>query len=138
MTEKNISAREAAELVASGYAYIDVRSEQEFEGGHPEGAYNIPINILRGGGMIANSDFVSVVAASFAKDAPIVLGCRSGPRSQRAMSILEAAGFTHIVHNRAGFAGIPGEPGWARLGLPTSVDAEPGHSYGELASKLVK
>ena len=94
---------EAAQLVAQGYAFVDVRSMPEFAEGHPEGAENVP--------------FTPTFPAAFAqkypdKNAGIVLSCKMGGRSQRAAQALEAAGYTNLV-NVAG-----GLDQWAAMGLP--------------------
>ena len=65
---KRVLPKEAAALLAEGWAYLDVRSIPEFEQGHPPGAANVPLLHARGGRMAPNPDFQSVVEASFAKD----------------------------------------------------------------------
>ena len=87
--------------------------------------------------MVPNPDFMSVVEKSFAKDAKLVLGCKSGGRSLRAAGMLEAAGYTQVIDQRAGFEGTMdpqggAEPGWRPRGLPTSREAAPGRSYDAL------
>lgn len=64
---------------------IDVRSPQEFQGGHAEGAINIPLNII------------SIEVDKIKKmSQPIVLCCASGNRSGMAQVILHQAGIeTH-------------------------------------------
>ena len=70
-----------------------------------------------------------------AKDAPIVVGCRTMGRSQQAAAILEQAGFSNLLVQEAGFVGAsPIAPGWGPKGLPTSQGAEPGRSWDELAA----
>ena len=89
MTVKRVSPHEADQLVREeGYAYLDVRSIREFEAGHPAGAYNIPFLHKTPSGMQPNPEFADVVTTVFAKDAKLVLGCRSGNRSLRAAEIL--------------------------------------------------
>ncbi len=93
MTVKRVSPQEADALVKEGgHAYLDVRSIPEFDAGHPAGAYNIPLLHATPSGMRPNPDFLSVVAAAFAKDAKLVLGCRTGIRSLRAAQGLLDAG----------------------------------------------
>lgn len=123
-----------------GYLYLDVRSIPEFEQGHPTGAYNIPLlHMGAGGAMEPNPDFLRVVNATFDRDQHLVIGCRTGVRSLRAAEMLEAAGWKHVVDQRAGWEGPRdafgqvADEGWSRLGLPTSTEAEPGRSYEELA-----
>ena len=90
MTSSFIDSAQAHSLVDGGAALIDVRSPQEYASGHVDGARNIPV------GEIAER-----AAEVGAKDAPVVVYCRSGMRSSQAKSALEAAGFTQ-VHNLGG------------------------------------
>ena len=109
-----------------GYVYVDVRAVPEFELEHPRGAYNVPLLHAGPGGMTPNPDFVRVMEATFAKDASIVLGCRGGNRSLRALRLLVERGFTNLVDQRAGFDaardpfGTITEQGWKGAGLPTA------------------
>ena len=136
MAIKRISPEEARDLVdAQGYTYLDVRSVPEFEAGHPTGAYNIPLMHMGPGGMSPNPDFLAVVQKSFPADAKLVLGCKGGGRSLRAAELLQSAGFTSVVDQRAGFEGNPTEPGWRPRGLPTSAEAQPGRAYESLRPK---
>jgi rhodanese-related sulfurtransferase len=116
MTVTRISPIEAHDkMTREGYAYVDVRTPEEFAAGRPAGAINIPIG----------DGFVEAVLSRFAKDAPLVLGCRTGNRSLRAANMLLAAGFTRVLEQRAGFDGARGpfgeisEPGRKQQGLPT-------------------
>jgi rhodanese-related sulfurtransferase len=135
MPVKRVSPEEARDLMEKeGYTYLDVRSIPEFEAGHPKGAYNIPLNHMGPGGMSPNPDFMAVVQKTFTPDAKLVLGCKGGGRSLRASEMLQAAGFTSVIDQRAGFEG-GAEPGWRPRGLPTAADAEPGRAYEALKSK---
>jgi rhodanese-related sulfurtransferase len=136
MPVKRLSPDEARALIdKEGYAYLDVRSVPEFEAGHPTGAYNVPLLHVGPGGMSPNPDFLSVVQKAFPADSKLVLGCKAGGRSLKAAELLQAAGFTAIVDQRAGFDGNPAEPGWKPRGLPTSSAAQPGHAYENLRTK---
>lgn len=122
-----------------GWVYLDVRSVPEFDQGHPAGAYNIPLMHMGAGGMQPNPDFVAQVQAAFPDPSTrLVLGCRSGGRSAKAAGLLEQAGYTAILDQRAGYGGAKDpfgrtvEKGWAEAGLPTSTQPEPGRSYAEL------
>ena len=129
MSVKRVSAAEAAEMMTeAGYVYVDVRSIPEFDAGHPEGAYNIPIMQMGPRGMAPNPDFLRVFEDSFPRDAKLILGCQTGGRSLQAAQILQAQGFSDVVDQRAGFAGAPSDDGdRARAGLarprPASGDA---------------
>jgi E3 ubiquitin-protein ligase RNF13 len=61
-------------LVESGYAYIDVRTVQEFEESHVPGSYNIPILLRTAQGMLPNPDFVAAVKRHFTPTSKIVFG----------------------------------------------------------------
>jgi rhodanese-related sulfurtransferase len=137
MAVKRVSPEEALELMrGQGYAYLDVRSVPEFAQGHPAGAYNIPLIHMGPAGSQPNARFVEVVERRFAKDAPLVVGCRTAGRSQQAASILEQAGFSNLLIQQAGFVGpSPMEPGWGPKGLPASQQAESGRSWDELAGE---
>ena len=136
-----ISPTEAQARMSAGATYLDVRSVPEFEAGHPASARNIPIAHAGPGGMLRdNPSFVEQVKANFPLDARLVVGCRTGVRSQRAALMLEAAGFTSVVEMRGGFAGEHDpmgrvvEAGWVAVGLPVSAEAAPGASFRELST----
>jgi phage shock protein E len=86
-----IPAQEARALVKQGATLVDVRTPEEFAGGHIEGAINIPI------------DDLEARASELKKDGDLVLYCRSGARSERGKKLLLAAGFTK-VHNLGGMS----------------------------------
>ncbi len=60
---------------------IDVRSPQEFQGGHADGAINIPLDII-----------TNEVTEIKNMAQPIVLCCASGNRSGMAQAILHQVG----------------------------------------------
>jgi len=125
-------------MTSEGYVYVDVRTQAEFESGHPAGAYNVPFMLASAGGMLANPDFVQVVTARFALDAKIVVGCKSGQRSARAAQALALAGFTAVLDQRAGFSGATTpfgqvkEKGWLALGLPSEEGSPSERAYAAL------
>ena len=73
----------AKALVAKGAMLVDVRSKEEFDAGHIEGAVNVPVDT------VGAHDFG-------AKDTVLVVYCGSGARSARAASTLVGAGFTQV------------------------------------------
>jgi len=134
--DARISPAEAhAKMTSEGFTYVDVRTEDEFAEGHPAAAFNVPIMLAGASGLEPNADFVTVMQRAFAKDAPIIVGCKMGGRSARAASALTAAGFTRVLDQRAGWDGARGafgelaEPGWSRASLPTETGAPPERSY---------
>lgn len=138
MSVKRVDPAEAAELVAAGWSYVDVRSTEEFEAGHPAGAYNIPLMHRTARGMTPNPDFAAVVEGTFATDARLLVGCRSGARSLRAATQMVELGYGSVIDVRGGFdgertpAGHVTVEGWAGRGLDVSTAAQPGRSYREL------
>lgn len=144
MSHPRITAQEAKQKLDEGYVYIDVRTEDEVDAGHPSGAFNVPIRIQTDTGMQPNEDFLAVMEACFPKDAKLVIGCKAGPRSLAAAQQLATAGYTRVVEQRAGFAGARDafgsivDVGWQAAGLPVSKDLDPGHSYDELRERAGK
>ena len=141
-TITRLTPAEAQAKLDEGYIYLDVRSEPEFEEGHPAGAYNIPLLHSGPVGMTPNTDFVPVVRANFAKDAKLVLGCRSGGRSMRAAEMLIAEGYTNLLEQRAGWDGARNpfgqltEAGWSKASLPVASGAPAGRCYTDMKAKL--
>lgn len=137
---KRINPKEVKALMDQGWTYVDVRSEMEFEQGHPEGALNLPLMNSSGGGMSPNPHFLSVAESVFTKEQKLVIGCQAGGRSLKAAQMLEAAGFTEVVDQRCGFGGTRSpsggvEPGWAAERLPVSQGHPAGRSYQDLRAK---
>ncbi len=137
-----ISPAEAqAKMTDEAFTYVDVRTEEEFEAGHPAGAVNVPWNIAGDGGMVPNPEFLSVMQRAFPTDAPIILGCKTGNRSMRAARALIDVGFTRILEQRAGWAGAKGsfgevvETGWSNASLPSETGAPAERSYGAMRGK---
>jgi rhodanese-related sulfurtransferase len=141
---KELNAQEAYDLMQADpeYIYLDVRSVPEFEAGHPSRAINIPImHFAPGAGMSPNQDFTTVVEAALAKDAKLVIGCKSGGRSARACEIMSQMGFTNVANVRGGFvaamdnAGRVTEPGWSMRNLPICAECGDEARYEALATK---
>ena len=142
MNVKRVSPEKADTLLKEeGYVYVDVRSIPEFDAGHTAGAYNIPLLHATPSGMRPNGDFMSVVAAVFPKDSKLVIGCRSGNRSLRAAHALLAAGFEHVVDQRAGHGGVRDafgqvqEAGWESVGLEVATEAHSDRTYEALLAR---
>ena len=87
-TYEQITQIKAKEIMDSGEDYIllDVRTKEEFEDGHIEGAILIPDFEIEERAETELSD----------KDALILVYCRSGRRSKNAASILAALGYTNV------------------------------------------
>jgi len=82
----------AWEKIDRGVTLIDVRTAEEFAAGHIEGAINIPFeNIVP-----------ELAKRNIAKDAEVVLYCRSGNRSGVAQQSLIKQGYSN-TYNAGGF-----------------------------------
>ena len=144
MSVKQIMPDEAARLVESeGYTYIDVRSVPEFDQGHPAPAVNIPVLHAdeQTGQMTPNPDFVRVMKANYPVESKLVMGCRTGQRSNHAAELLRSMGYQTVVNMRCGFAGEMTpfgqvvNPGWEEVGLPVSYECGEGVSYASLEAR---
>lgn len=82
------------ELLEEGAIIVDVRTKQEFAGGHIKGARNIPVNSLR-----------SNLGKLKDKDKPIITCCASGMRSASAKNLLQSSGYTR-VYNGGGWRNL--------------------------------
>ena len=82
-----------AELKTNGAQIIDVRSPQEFAGGHIKGSINIPLNELQS------------KMNKIKKDKPVITCCASGMRSASARGVLKSNGYQE-VYNGGGWASL--------------------------------
>ncbi len=137
---KPVTPEEAAELLSQGHVYVDVRSEPEFEAGHPEGALNVPLLNAGPVGLVPNPEFLSVMESAFGKDEALVIGCKAGGRSKRAAELLSQAGFSRLADQVAGFdagkdAFAARFPGWSRSALPVATGKPPGQAYADVKQR---
>jgi rhodanese-related sulfurtransferase len=140
---KQATVTEARRLQEEGCTYVDVRSQVEFEHGHPAGALNVPLldHDPDTGQITPNPDFIMVMQANFPIGARLLIGCQVGGRSMRAAQILETFGYTDVTNVKGGYAGLKGpdgraiDPGWVESGLPTESGAPPGSRYEDLLKK---
>jgi rhodanese-related sulfurtransferase len=81
---------QAKQLIAQGATVLDVRSPDEFTGGHLPQATNMPVQSFDVGAVdkLVGGD----------KSKPIVVYCAKGGRAQKAKDQLDAAGYTHVVN----------------------------------------
>ncbi len=125
-------------LLAEGWVYLDVRTPEEFESGHPAGAFNVPLFLRNASGMQPNLEFSEVVKRRFPLATRLIVGCASGPRADHACRELAAAGFTEIVNMECGFQGARDPfgaqiaPGWLACGLPSEKGRPAGRTYADL------
>ncbi|MFT7462194.1 MAG: rhodanese-related sulfurtransferase [Pseudohongiellaceae bacterium] len=118
--------------------FLDVRTVEEFDRGHPTGAINIPwAERDATGGMTPNPAFNSTIEKHYGKTSKLFLSCQGGVRSVHACNQLEAAGFAGMTNVDGGFGGRRGPAGdivctgWQANDLP--VEATPS-TYEELKS----
>jgi phage shock protein E len=80
-----VDGEAARKLVAAGIKVVDVRTPAEFDAGHVPGAVNIPYDEMpqRHGELGPSST-------------PVLVYCKSGQRSSRAIATLRERGFTQI------------------------------------------
>ena len=82
-------------LVDKGGVIVDVRSSEEYAGGHIEGSINIPVG-----------DLISRLSElEHYKNIPVITCCASGIRSARAKSILKSNDFEQ-VHNGGAWSSL--------------------------------
>lgn len=143
---KYLSAKEAHERIAVERAkvlFLDVRTMGElmFVGGAEEVDAVVPFAEIRQPtvwddkagrlAMAPNPSFVPSVDAALAKKGlsktdPVLVMCRSGDRSSRAVNTLAAAGYTDVWSVYDGFEGDVSKDGrrsvngWKNAGLPWS------------------
>lgn len=72
---------------------VDVRTPDEYSGGHIENALNINIY---------DQDFAQKIS-KLDKDKPVYIYCRSGARSQSAASQMKDLGFKSIIDLKGGY-----------------------------------
>ena len=80
-------------LKQNGAVIVDVRSPQEFKGGHINGSINIPLQQMQ------------QMLSKIPKDKVVITCCASGMRSASAKSILKSAGYSE-VHNGGGWMSL--------------------------------
>ena len=81
----------------SGAVLLDVRTPEEYRGGHIPGSKNIPLQTI---------DRVDTVAEN--KDTALYVYCQSGARSRQAAGMLKQMGYTN-VNNIGGIAAYAGK-----------------------------
>jgi len=74
------------DLLQKGAVIIDVRTPNEFRGGHIKTALNIPLNNL------------ASQVSKIKKDKPVITCCASGMRSASAKTFLQSNGFKEVYN----------------------------------------
>jgi molybdopterin/thiamine biosynthesis adenylyltransferase/rhodanese-related sulfurtransferase len=88
MPLRQVGIEEAIALAADGHRVLDVREPDEWASGHIAGARHIPLAELPARAAAELPD----------RDAPIVVQCHSGRRSERAATWLIGQGYTNVVN----------------------------------------
>lgn len=88
---KQVSVEQAKTALEENDAqFIDVRTPEEYAGGHAPKAVNFPLDQLE-------TDLVKLE-----RDKPVYLICETGRRSQKGSEILQKAGFREIYNIEGG------------------------------------
>ena len=105
---QHVSATEAAESIRqqSDIVILDVRTPEEFQQGHLEGAINIDFHA---------ADFQDQIRALSPRKT-YLLHCRTGNRSGRTLPLMQEAGIQKIIHMDGGIES------WRAVGLKTTTD----------------
>ena len=91
--EGDITYNEMHRILKSKSAIlVDVRSKQEFDEDHINGAINIPLNNIN-----------SITSKVKDKNKHIILYCSSGIRSKKAQKILKSQGYVNVYNLIDGF-----------------------------------
>jgi rhodanese-related sulfurtransferase len=87
-----VGPMDAVRLMNQGALLVDVRSREEFEGGHVIDARNLPQDEVAGAGESLKKY----------RDKVVIVCCESGMRSGAAARVLKAQGFTNVLNLRGG------------------------------------
>ena len=106
---KPVSASDAASLVQKNknnpdFIILDVRTEEEYSGGHIENAINVDVT----------SESFTKEVLKLDKENTYVIHCRSGKRSAKAGAILQELGFRDVYDIQGGISA------WKEEGLPVT------------------
>ncbi|WP_172826940.1 rhodanese-like domain-containing protein [Flammeovirga sp. SJP92] len=82
------------QLRTQGVKILDVRSKDEFDGGHIDGSVNISVNEIQ-----SRMDEVKALGS------PLIVCCLSGGRAGVAKALIEAAGVKE-VYNAGGWESL--------------------------------
>jgi len=99
----DVTVEQAKILIESkpSLTILDVRTQEEYDSGHIEGAILIPISELE--------DRLDELS----KNKEMLVYCRTGNRSSTAVNVLRANGYTKIFHMKNGITA------WTQAGYPT-------------------
>ena len=102
---KRATPQQVVQMINRGKTVlVDVRTPEEFAGGHLRDAKNIPL-----------ADFATRVGElDKSKGKSIVIVCQTGARADKAIALLRKAGFEDVVGLEGGLAA------WRAANLPTA------------------
>lgn len=106
---QNVAPERAAELVDEGALLLDVRTVEEFEAGHVDGAVNVPVE---------DPNELAERWEELPRDRAIVVYCQTGRRSVTASELLAENGFDEVYNVVGGYER------WRAEGLPTGASSE--------------
>ena len=131
MAIQNLDPRAAHDALSrdKGPCFVDVRTPEEYDQGHPAGAINVPWALVdpHTGQMAHNPAFLPTMRKHFPPATKVYASCLSGVRSMNACRELEGAGFQNLVNVDGGFGGKRdpmgqlATPGWRDAGLPVET-----------------
>jgi glyoxylase-like metal-dependent hydrolase (beta-lactamase superfamily II)/rhodanese-related sulfurtransferase len=98
VTESIVGRELVGRLQSGELSVLDVRDDDEWGAGHVPGSLHVPLLALAG-------QLESVRAA--AGDGPLAVACSAGNRAAVAVSLLERAGITHVIHLADGVEQLP-------------------------------
>ncbi len=99
----SVKVVKAYDLIKGDDVYIlDVRTRNEYRKGHLRGAKNIPL-----------ADIEKRIG-KIPRNKEVLVYCRNGARSVRAIRRLEVAGYPNLLHMHEGYRG------WKKAGHPTT------------------
>ncbi|MBK7511610.1 MAG: rhodanese-like domain-containing protein [Chloracidobacterium sp.] len=108
-TVREASPVETQVAVSKAYSqFIDVRTPEEYAGGHAARAVNIPLDTLMGS------------LDRLEKNEPVYLICQTGRRSGQAAEMLKGAGFSNVINVTGGTTA------WQAADLP--METKPPHN----------
>lgn len=108
-TVREASPVETQVAVSKAYSqFIDVRTPEEYAGGHAARAVNIPLDTLMGS------------LDRLEKNEPVYLICQTGRRSGQAAEMLNGAGFSNVINVTGGTTA------WQAADLP--METKPPHN----------
>ena len=129
LTSYEISPGEVVEKIKNkeDVVLLDVRTIEEYEEGHLQGAVLVPVQEL------SSQTLAEAGLWESAKDKEIIIYCRSGARSQTAFNIMKSLGYTNIKSVAGGLVH------WQEDGYPfLEAGAYKGNMTAQASESLTK